>query len=627
MIPKIIHYCWFGGQKIPKEHQGYINGWKKVNPGYKIMRWDESNSPMHLPYLKSAKKHSKWANMANLTRLYALSKHGGIYLDTDMKAIKSFKKLLNDQCFFGFEQGKEGSADFWVNNAIIGAVPEHKFIKLCYDSILKKFDGTEEANLSAPRIITDLLKEKRNLKKYGFQKLKDITLYPVEVFYPILYNEVYKTHELKKYITPETIAVHMWARTWYTKEKLLLIVDDLQKWSADNAKTIDWLNGQLTTHVAAVDDLKKWSADNAKTIEWLNGQLVVHISAVDDLKKWSADNAKTIESLNNQLTAHVSAYAELTERLNKSEEITKKVDSANIALNEESASLREKVSNLLISKEELAEQIDKFIKKERKLAEVIQAKDIELQASEKKIFELIQTVNNHVKLLAENQIIEKTLGSQVTKLNNEKNELNTELKTKESILKEKEKYFNENINEFKGKNDLLTVKIEKFETLLALNNKEISNLKLIVLEKEKQLADKENRLISLVAKLEKQENDFELKINEYLKNESKLLAVNNEKNVQLETKNELLDGLYKNEKRLIYEAGKKDEMMEHLKKHIIEINIEIEKIKDSYRLEMETSSRLNKEVDEFKEKIGTYEKLYVNRSLTGIIKDRITKRK
>ena len=64
MIPKIIHYCWFGGQKMPADYQKYIKEWSEANPGYKIMRWDESNSPMKLSYLKKAKANKKWANMS-----------------------------------------------------------------------------------------------------------------------------------------------------------------------------------------------------------------------------------------------------------------------------------------------------------------------------------------------------------------------------------------------------------------------------------------------------------------------------------------------------------------------------------------------------------------------------------
>lgn len=58
MIPKIIHYCWFGQKPIPEAFAAYINGWKMVLPDYDFVQWDESNSPMHLPYIANAIKET-----------------------------------------------------------------------------------------------------------------------------------------------------------------------------------------------------------------------------------------------------------------------------------------------------------------------------------------------------------------------------------------------------------------------------------------------------------------------------------------------------------------------------------------------------------------------------------------
>ena len=226
MIPKIIHYCWFGGE-IPKENKKYIEEWQQLNPDWTIILWNEDNSPRESVYLKVALQHNNWANASNFIRLFALLNFGGIYLDTDIKVIKSFGELIDNDCFFGFEEGEDGRNDFWVNNAICGAIKNHTFIEDCYNHLIQNFDGTEEANLSGPRLVTALLKEKKNLAKYGYQKIDDITLYPKEYFYPIHYSEVYKIKELEKHIYPETIVVHVWARTWLSKEDLLSIIDEL----------------------------------------------------------------------------------------------------------------------------------------------------------------------------------------------------------------------------------------------------------------------------------------------------------------------------------------------------------------------------------------------------------------
>ncbi|HEX7905860.1 MAG TPA: glycosyltransferase [Chitinophagaceae bacterium] len=229
MIPKIIHYCWFGGHEIPKESVIYIQEWKEFNPEWEIVLWNEQNSPMDIPYMQKALKERKWANMSNFIRLYALLEQGGIYMDTDVKLIKPLDFLCENSCFFGFEEGEEKNEIFWVNNAVCGAEKSHPFIRESYSYLLKSFDGSEMSNLSGPRMTTELLKNNKGLIRYGYQKLSDVTIYPKEVFYPIHYSEVYKLANLEQYLFPETIAVHVWARTWLSKESLLYIIDDLYR--------------------------------------------------------------------------------------------------------------------------------------------------------------------------------------------------------------------------------------------------------------------------------------------------------------------------------------------------------------------------------------------------------------
>src|SRR5690349_18123211 len=158
MLPKVIHYCWFGESDIPEDYKKIITEWEVLHPGWTIKRWDESNTPMSLPYIKKAREHNNWANISNYARLYALGREGGIYLDTDMKVLKPLDELLSNDCFLGFESGNDGSNDFWVNNAIMGATAGHPFVSECEQCILEQFDGTEQANLSSPQLVTAVLK-------------------------------------------------------------------------------------------------------------------------------------------------------------------------------------------------------------------------------------------------------------------------------------------------------------------------------------------------------------------------------------------------------------------------------------------------------------------------------------
>ncbi|MBK8848609.1 MAG: hypothetical protein IPN73_00465 [Saprospiraceae bacterium] len=88
MIPKIIHYCWFGQKPMPETFAAYINDWKLLLPDYAFIKWDETNSPLHLPYIATAITKKNWANVSNLVRLWAVYTQGGIYLDTDVQLIK-----------------------------------------------------------------------------------------------------------------------------------------------------------------------------------------------------------------------------------------------------------------------------------------------------------------------------------------------------------------------------------------------------------------------------------------------------------------------------------------------------------------------------------------------------------
>ena len=91
MIPKIIHYCWFGRGKKSKEIEKYINTWKIILPDYQIIEWNESNFPYKKwKFCREAYAVKSYAFVADVCRLYALYEMGGIYLDTDVEVLKSF---------------------------------------------------------------------------------------------------------------------------------------------------------------------------------------------------------------------------------------------------------------------------------------------------------------------------------------------------------------------------------------------------------------------------------------------------------------------------------------------------------------------------------------------------------
>lgn len=188
-----------------------IDSWRRFCPDYEIKKWDETNSPLELPYLTKAYKNSKWANMSNFVRLFAVFQEGGLYFDTDVEVVKNFDVFLNNHCFFGFETKK------YVSNAIFGAEKKSPFIKELMDNLIIQFDGTELANLSSPILVTELLRQK-GLKKYSRKPfaLEKISLFPIHFFYPLPYK---KRNDLnfirkRKYLKKDSHCIHYWALRW-----------------------------------------------------------------------------------------------------------------------------------------------------------------------------------------------------------------------------------------------------------------------------------------------------------------------------------------------------------------------------------------------------------------------------
>lgn len=212
MIPKVIHYCWFGNNPLTDLNKECLESWRKQCHDYKIKLWNEANSPMEIPYLIKAASNKNWANMSNFVRLYAIYTEGGIYLDCDMKLIKPLDSFLKHKCFMGW-QGyniyKEG-----INNAIIGAEAANEFIGGLLDEYPNKFDGTEAAAYSSPIFISEKL-VRLGLRDYCDEptEYQNISLYPIRYFYPLPYKKKFDL----SYIFPDTYGIHFWEGTWVKK--------------------------------------------------------------------------------------------------------------------------------------------------------------------------------------------------------------------------------------------------------------------------------------------------------------------------------------------------------------------------------------------------------------------------
>jgi mannosyltransferase OCH1-like enzyme len=183
-------------------------------PEYEIKEWNETNSSLDSLYSQTAYAKKLWSKLSNLVRSQALYTEGGIYFDTDVEVIKNFSPLLHDKCFVGFQQ--EGEAAAWVNNAVIGAEPRHPFLKRYVDLTEEAFEETGEFLLS-PVATTMILKE-MGLRKYKLQVIKDVTLYPIEYFYPYPWFGKFAQDCIKD----NTYCVHHWEGTWLKENAKIL---------------------------------------------------------------------------------------------------------------------------------------------------------------------------------------------------------------------------------------------------------------------------------------------------------------------------------------------------------------------------------------------------------------------
>ncbi|HAT4227606.1 glycosyltransferase family 32 protein [uncultured Clostridium sp.] len=182
-IPKIIHYCWFGGKEKPDLIKKCIKTWSILEEkGYKIIEWNENNFRINESlYAKKAYEEKRWAFVSDYVRLKVLYDYGGIYLDTDMEVLKDFDEFLDDEMFMGF------MVNCVLATSIIGSKPKHNNIKELLD-IYENLDLRIEPNND---LITKFILDKYKSFELNneYQNLNDLIIYPKEYFNNPTYNK------------------------------------------------------------------------------------------------------------------------------------------------------------------------------------------------------------------------------------------------------------------------------------------------------------------------------------------------------------------------------------------------------------------------------------------------------
>ncbi len=208
MIPKIIHYCWFGGGEKPKLVKKCIKSWKKHLPDYEIIEWNEDNFDINsTPWTKQAYESKKYAFVADYVRLYALKNIGGIYLDSDELIVKSLDEFLGYDCFTGFMNSYE------VTAGVIGAVKNHPFINSLFELYNGKnyIENTTENTIPNTVGMTEILLENGLKLDDNYQVVCGVHIFPRTYFCP---TSCINNENLR---TKDTVGIHLWLSSWHSK--------------------------------------------------------------------------------------------------------------------------------------------------------------------------------------------------------------------------------------------------------------------------------------------------------------------------------------------------------------------------------------------------------------------------
>ena len=214
MIPKKIHYCWFGYNPKPPLAEKCIKSWKRHCPDYEIVEWNEDNFDIaSCPlYVRQAYQLKKWAFVTDYIRLKVVYDNGGIYLDTDVELKKRLDELLKYKAFFGFE------TTGYINTGLgFGAEEGMSILSELmsdYEEILFQLPDGKIDDLSCPKRNAHIFTKHGMTCDNKFQILDgDIAILPSEYLCPL----DFELNKMK--YTKNTISVHWFSASWFSKEQ------------------------------------------------------------------------------------------------------------------------------------------------------------------------------------------------------------------------------------------------------------------------------------------------------------------------------------------------------------------------------------------------------------------------
>lgn len=214
MIPKRIHYCWFGGRPKGKKERACIESWKKYCPDYDIIEWNESNIDLDMmPFVRQAYDAGKYAFVSDVVRLWALVSYGGIYFDTDVEVVRSLDALLDYKGFIGFE-----IPDYVNTGQGVGAEKGNKIVREMLNHYRElRFTGTDRTScvIKCTEINTRIFRQHGLICSGEFQLIEGFAVFPAEFFNP------YDDPTGRLYKTENTYSIHWYSKSWMNKRTIL----------------------------------------------------------------------------------------------------------------------------------------------------------------------------------------------------------------------------------------------------------------------------------------------------------------------------------------------------------------------------------------------------------------------
>lgn len=216
MIPKTIHYCWFGRNPLPASAQRCIASWRKYLPDYEIKEWNEDNIDVNgIPYTSDAYAAKKYAFVSDYARFKILYELGGVYFDTDVEVIRPMDDIISKSAFMGWETANNQGIQKVAPGLCLGApkgLPLYQEILTAYKNLSFYLEDGRYNPYSMIPLVTDILLQ-HGMKNDGTtQYVANTTIYAADYFCPMdaLTGKMTKT--------PNTRSIHWYNMSWLDKK-------------------------------------------------------------------------------------------------------------------------------------------------------------------------------------------------------------------------------------------------------------------------------------------------------------------------------------------------------------------------------------------------------------------------